>query len=216
MYTQLQAPSMKSLQTLILAPNKIHHSHSPLIKNAIMNASMGWALTLAACTTDPDKDETTSPSLSTESADSATIAPYEGDWEMHNLQTMREDCGLDNIEQLIADIVGQSIVNLSMETEDQFVLTMETGEPISCSLQGQNYQCDANLQQEDLNNSELQINATLNIRSIWQGQFVETTEATTTAELDVECAGNGCSSLQLIGIQFPCDVLLRAELFALQ
>jgi len=146
---------------------------------------------------DPDSDGTSDGSDGTSDSD---FLPLEGSWESGEDQITENTCGdfeLDESEETAENTIitiSHSSGGFTMSTEDA---------TFNCTLNNQNFTCAEEISENDL--AEIG-GGTLTVNYLFSGQFSSENAGRVEFESDTTCEGEGCATIALFGVSFPCVV----------
>ena len=130
-----------------------------------------------------------------------SFAPAEGTWNLSAPEVTEDTCNFPSDDSEEAES-SDSTFTLAL-TDDGFTFTgdQEGDEAVACTLDGQDFSCEADSETTEEETFSMTIDSTLS------GSFASDKEATINIAVDISCEGDDCAAIgEQIGTTFPCGI----------
>ena len=124
-----------------------------------------------------------------------SFVPNEGTWTVDSIETVENACELE------MDTTSGKTMTLGY-IDDGFTLTPDEDDPLSCILDGKNFDCDVEDEAMDQSDADFVISFDFTI----SGSFSSETAMEMTTKVDISCEGEDCDEYQeMSGQTIPCS-----------
>ena len=130
------------------------------------------------------------------------FAPEEGEWTVNRSESVSNTCGFENDELQGDDTGSNEKDTFIISTTEDGGYNIDLGEDkiLSCLLDNQDLICEPFEFIED----DVEMAMTITQIMTHSGTFSSETEFNGNIKVDMDCAGDGCSMLEMFGITIPC------------